>query len=538
MNPSLTLEIKGLTISQRGGPVLVNDLNLQIRHGEALGLAGESGSGKSLTALAVMGLLDKGCFEMEGEVLWTSPRSAKTISLLNASHELLRSLRGHELAMIFQEPLTALNPVMRCGAQLEECFGLYYPDWDRDQRRKGMKEALLEVQLHETERILDAYPHEISGGQRQRLMIAMALSGNPGLLIADEPTTALDTEVQAALIALLGKLRRDRGLTLMFISHDLPLMSSLVDRWALMRKGELLEFGPVNALAKSDAFPQMAALLAARPDPDSLTYRSQPGDQNSLLKVSGLSWTLPTGRTVVDNISFDLEHGGSLGIVGASGSGKSSLARMLAGLTSPTQGQVFLNGRPLWDRGRFIVELEIRLGIQMVFQDPYSSLNPVHSIEQMLIMVLQRKFPLRSAKECRDLAHEWIAKVGLDPTKVSHRRPASFSGGQRQRLVLARSLCLNPQILICDESVAALDGTIQAQILELLLQLQQDLQFGMIFITHDLAVAGSLCHRLLVMSDGKMIEIASAQDILQRPQHMYTQRLIQSIPRVQVSQAT
>jgi len=518
--------------------VLVNDLNLQIRHGEALGLAGESGSGKSLTALAVMGLLDKGCFEMEGEVLWTSPRSAKTISLLNASHELLRSLRGHELAMIFQEPLTALNPVMRCGAQLEECFGLYYPDWDRDQRRKGMKEALLEVQLHETERILDAYPHEISGGQRQRLMIAMALSGNPGLLIADEPTTALDTEVQAALIALLGKLRRDRGLTLMFISHDLPLMSSLVDRWALMRKGELLEFGPVNALAKSDAFPQMAALLAARPDPDSLTYRSQPGDQNSLLKVSGLSWTLPTGRTVVDNISFDLEHGGSLGIVGASGSGKSSLARMLAGLTSPTQGQVFLNGRPLWDRGRFIVELEIRLGIQMVFQDPYSSLNPVHSIEQMLIMVLQRKFPLRSAKECRDLAHEWIAKVGLDPTKVSHRRPASFSGGQRQRLVLARSLCLNPQILICDESVAALDGTIQAQILELLLQLQQDLQFGMIFITHDLAVAGSLCHRLLVMSDGKMIEIASAQDILQRPQHMYTQRLIQSIPRVQVSQAT
>jgi ABC-type glutathione transport system ATPase component len=241
---------------------------------------------------------------------------------------------------------------------------------------------------------------------------------------------------------------------------------------------------------------------------------------------------------VVDNIALDLEAGGSLGIVGASGSGKSSLARMIAGLTPPTQGQVFLNGQPLWDQGRFQGNLETRLAIQMVFQDPYSSLNPVHDVEQMLGTALQRKFPSLSLKERRERAYHWIAKVGLEPTRVAPRRPASFSGGQRQRLVLARALCLHPQILICDESVAALDGTVQAQILELLLGLQQDLQFGMIFITHDLSVAGTLCHRLMVMDRGQAVEIASAQEVLQRPQHPYTQRLIQSIPRVQISQAS
>ncbi len=538
MNPSIALEIRGLTISLRGGSALVRDLNLQIRQGEALGLAGESGSGKSLTALAVMGLLDQDRFEVVGDMLWTNPPMTEAISLRGVSPKMLRSLRGRELAMIFQEPLSALNPVMRCGDQLEECFALYYPVWSSDQRKKGMEKALREVHLEDTERILHAYPHELSGGQRQRLMIAMALSGNPFLLIADEPTTALDTEVQASLMALLGQLRRDRGLTLLFISHDLPLMSTLVDRWALMHKGDLLETGPVHALANAKEYPRMAALLASRPNPDDLPFRSATDDSHGLLKVRDLSWTLPNGRTVVQNISFDLESGDSLGIVGASGSGKSSLARMIAGLILPSKGQVSLNGQPLWGQGRFIGGLETRLAIQMVFQDPYSSLNPVHSVEQMLCLALQRKFPLYSAKESRGLAYEWINKVGLDPTKVAHRRPASFSGGQRQRLVLARALCLHPQVLLCDESVAALDGTVQAQILELLIQLQLDLQFGMIFITHDLAVAGSLCHRLMVMSEGQTLEIAATQEVLQRPQHAYTQRLIQSIPRVQIPQAS
>lgn len=532
------LEIKGLSISLRGGPALVRDLDLHIRQGEALGLAGESGSGKSLTALAVMGLLDPGQFAVDGELLWNNPPQNGTISLRDASPLKRRSLLGCEMAMIFQEPLTALNPVMRCGVQLEECFALYYPNWSRDQRRAAMEKSLLEVQLHETQRILRAYPHELSGGQRQRLMIAMALSGNPSLLIADEPTTALDTEVQASLVALLGQLRLDRGLTLLFISHDLPLMSTLVDRWALMLKGDLLETGPVNALSNSQQYPQMAALLAARPDPDRLAFRTPPDINNSLLTVKDLTWTLPGEQVVVDRISLDLEAGCSLGIVGASGSGKSSLARMIAGLTPPSYGQVWLKGQPLWDSGRFIGGLDSRLAIQMVFQDPYSSLNPVHDVEQMLGTALQRKFPSINVKERRELAWDWIAKVGLDPTKAAHRRPASFSGGQRQRLVLARALCLRPQILICDESVSALDGTVQAQILDLLLKLQEDLQFGMIFITHDLSVAGSLCHRLLVISGGKTVEIAEASQVLQNPQHAYTQRLIQSIPRVQIPQAS
>jgi ABC-type glutathione transport system ATPase component len=240
----------------------------------------------------------------------------------------------------------------------------------------------------------------------------------------------------------------------------------------------------------------------------------------------------------VDHISLDLEAGCTLGVVGASGSGKSSLARMIAGLAPPSSGQVYLNAQPLWDRGRFIGGLDARLAIQMVFQDPFSSLNPAHSMEQMLRVALQRKFPHHSVRECRDLARDWITRVGLDPDIFARRRPATFSGGQRQRLVLARALCLNPQVLLCDESVAALDGTVQAQILELLLQLQKDLQFGMIFITHDLAVAGSLCHRLMVMSGGKTVEIADASQILQSPQHAYTQRLIQSMPRVQIPQAS
>jgi peptide/nickel transport system ATP-binding protein len=538
MNPFSTLEINGLTISLKGGPELVRGLDLQIRQGEALGLAGESGSGKSLTALAIMGLLDPDRFAVDGEVLWTNPHKTGTISLRDASPAMLRSLRGREMAMIFQEPLTALNPVMRCVAQLEECFALYYPQWTHKQRRAGMEKALLEVQLYETDKILHAYPHELSGGQRQRVMIAMALSGNPSLLIADEPTTALDTEVQASLMVLLAQLRKDRGLTLLFISHDLPLMSTLVDRWALMHKGDLLESGPVRALSNSRQYPHMAAMLAARPDPDHLLFRPLPNEHHRLLTVRDLTWTLPEGRTLVDHISLDLEAGCTLGVVGASGSGKSSLARMIAGLAPPSSGQVYLNAQPLWDRGRFIGGLDARLAIQMVFQDPFSSLNPAHSMEQMLRVALQRKFPHHSARECRDLARDWISRVGLDPDIFARRRSATFSGGQRQRLVLARALCLNPQVLLCDESVAALDGTVQAQILELLLQLQKDLQFGMIFITHDLAVAGSLCHRLMVMSGGKTVEIADASQILQSPQHAYTQRLIQSMPRVQIPQAS
>lgn len=538
MIPPPVLEIKGLTISLKGGPALVRGLDLHLQQGEALGLAGESGSGKSLTALAVMGLLDPGLFTMDGELLWNGPQQPDTISLRTASSPMMRSLRGRQMAMIFQEPLTALNPVMRCGVQLEECFALYYPQWKQAQRRAALLEALLEVQLHETDRILKAYPHELSGGQRQRLMIAMALSGNPSLLIADEPTTALDTEVQAALITLLVQLRKDRGLTLLFISHDLPLMSTLVDRWALMHKGDLLESGPIQALSDAHQFPHMAALLNARPDPERLSFRPLPKENHSLLKVRDLTWTLPGGRVVVDHISLDLDAGCSLGMVGASGSGKSSLARMIAGLSPPSSGQVFLNGQPLWEGGRFIAGLETRLAIQMVFQDPFSSLNPTHSMEQMLRTALRRKFPHYSAGECRDLAHFWMMRVGLDPHQVAHRRPASFSGGQRQRLVLARALCLNPQLLICDESVAALDGTVQAQILELLKQLQEDLQFGMIFITHDLAVAGSLCHKVLVMSGGQSVEAADASQILQNPQHAYTQRLIHSIPRVQIPQAS
>ena len=545
MNPStnrpqdLLLQIKGLHLGLNDGPDLVTDIHLDLYRGDALGLAGESGSGKSLTALAVMGLLDRRQWRVRAEqLLWWPPAQGVTpsepVNLLTCSSTEVRRLRGSSMAMIFQEPLTALNPVMRCGEQLEECFRQSFPAMNQASRQKAMRDALAEVQLNDVSRMLNAYPHQLSGGQRQRWMIAMALAGNPSLLIADEPTTALDVEVQAGLVLLLRDLQRQRSLSLWFISHDLPLMSGLVDRAALMHRGRLVEQGPCPQVWNSSDYPRFADLLRAKPhgipdSPSMATSQTAP-----VLVAKDLCWTTTTGLKAVNQVSFQLEAGETLGVVGGSGSGKSSLARILSGLLQPSSGELTYNQQPLWTGGRYTNDPQVRLGIQMVFQDPYSSLNPAHSIQKMLCMALQQRYPELPSAELLRRAGDWLQRVQMDPAKALRRRPSAFSGGQRQRLVLARALCMQPRVLICDESVAALDGTVQAEILDLLRTLQAELGFSMIFITHDLSVAAHLCHRLMVLHQGSVCEYGLTGPVLHHPQASYTQRLLQSIPRVQI----
>lgn len=529
------LEIQGLCLGTLHGPDLVRELDWGLERGDAVGLAGESGSGKSLTALAVMGLLDRTQWRVQARrFLWWPSTGEEPVDLLTCSDEAYRTLRGRSMAMIFQEPLTALNPVMRCGDQLEECYRLYHPHLPTTARLKAMQEALEEVQLRDTSRIFQSYPHQLSGGQRQRLMIAMALSGNPSLLIADEPTTALDVEVQASLVQLLKELRSRRSLSLWFISHDLPLMSGLVQRAALMQHGSLVESGPCPDVWVSGNYPRFSALLGAKPHgiPKSPARSDEPS--RPVLEARSLSWTTPSGIKALNHVSFTLQAGETLGLVGGSGSGKSSLARIVAGLLEPTGGELRYLDQELWQDGRYTRDASVRLAIQMVFQDPYSSLNPAHSVQKMLGLALRQRNPAWSEDQKLAQASVWLRKVRMDPEQVLHRRPSAFSGGQRQRLVLARALSMQPRVLICDESIAALDGEVQAEILDLLKTLQAELGFSMIFITHDLSVAAHLCHRLLVLQEGSVCEYGETATLMSQPQALYTQRLIQAIPRVQV----
>jgi peptide/nickel transport system ATP-binding protein len=540
---SRLLEVRGLCIKLRSGKTLVDGLSFELDRGSALGLAGESGSGKSLTALALMGLLDARQFEVEAEqLLFYSGRvgTASPVSLLpSPGHgDPMAPLRGKSIAMIFQEPLTALNPVLRCGVQLEECLVLHQPEWTSARRRLEMVKALEEVQLSEADRILSSYPHQLSGGQRQRVMIAMALSGNPDLLIADEPTTALDVEVQAGLVSLLQQLCRSRKLALLFISHDLPLMSALVDRVALMHRGRLLESGPCPQVWNSPQFPHVAALLAARPSRGLPGRDPAPAPGDRLLEARNLGWKTPKGNWAVADVTLDVFARTSLAVVGASGSGKSSLARMLAGLVPPDRGHLRMEGRDLWVHGSWRGTPNDRLNLHLVFQDPYSSLNPAHSVRQMLGWALGQRHPEWSSSRRMEAMAYWLQKVRLEPASVLDRRPAAFSGGQRQRLVLARALCLEPRVLLCDESVAALDGTVQAQILDLLRHLQEELGFGMVFVTHDLEVAGTLCDSVLVMQAGSVVESGPTSSVLHAPKTDYTSRLLSSIPRLHAQQAT
>ena len=511
-------------------------------------LVGESGSGKSVTAMSILNLLPDNA-RRSGRILWQGQ------DLLQASTARLRALRGREIACVFQDPMSSLNPVFTIGQQLMEPLQLHLGMGAKAALEKA--EALLaEVGIPEPKRRLKAYPHELSGGQQQRVMIAMALACEPKLLIADEPTTALDVTIQRQVIELLAKLQAKHGLSVLFISHDLGLVGEIADQVVVMRHGTIRETGPSAQIfsAPKDAYTQ--ALLACRPslehnparlmviddhiagrDADTSRVRAKDPNAPVVLEVKSLakSFHFKTGLfgqrefRAVRDVNFKLKRGHTLGVVGESGSGKTTMGLTLLRLHEPTSGQVIFDGQDLlklkpaeWQ--------QMRRRIQIVFQNPYASLNPRFTVGQALIEPMTIHGIGANEAEREQRARELLVKVGLDASAFG-KYPHEFSGGQRQRVAIARCLTLNPEVLVLDESVSALDVSVQAQVLNLLKDLQDELGLSYIFISHDLAVVRFISDEVLVMKDGEVVEQASAEDILHHPKQDYTRRLIGAVPK-------
>jgi len=508
----------------------VREVNLKLAPEETLCVVGESGSGKSLTARAIMGLLPaphvkvtEGCINFNGE------------DLTKVSYEHLRQIRGSEISMIFQEPMTALNPVMSIGNQIDEVFRFHIDMQGKERTQKAMK-LLEDVHLPDPINIMNAYPHELSGGQRQRAMIAMALALQPQILIADEPTTALDVTTQAQILKLIRDLQVEKNTGVLFITHDFGVVAEIADRVAVMQDGCIVESGDVDQVLNNPTHPYTQALIAAVP-------RLQPrasriSSEKTVLTVKDVSKTFGGGRGLfgfgksarevkaVKNVTLSLHRGETLGIVGESGSGKSTLARCIIRLMDTDSGDIAINGENVNHLGRADMR-PWRSKIQMVFQDPFASLNPRIRIGDIIA-----QGPVTQGvkkQEADQRARELLDVVGLDELAFD-RFPHEFSGGQRQRIGIARSLALKPEILIADEPVSALDVSIQAQILELLEQIRGQMDLSMIFITHDLRVAAQVCDRLAVMRFGEVVETGVTSEIFADPQHDYTKELLAAVP--------
>jgi len=527
------LDIQDLHITLPAGserPYAVEQVNLQVQSNEVLCVVGESGSGKSLTARAVMGLLpkphvrvDRGTIHMQGE------------ELTSVSEERLRELRGSEISMIFQEPMTALNPLMTIGAQIDEVFR-FHETMKRKTRRERAVQLLADVHLPDPPAIMRTYPHELSGGQRQRAMIAMALALEPKILIADEPTTALDVTTQAQILKLIKELQQSHNTGILFITHDFGVVADIADRVAVMQHGKVVEQGTRDSVLNAPQHPYTRALIAAVPSLQPKATGSNTTE--SAIKVTGLSKTFRSGggffgfgapkRQVhaVNQVEFNLMNGETLGIVGESGSGKSTAARCIVRLIDADEGEISLNGVNLLSLDRAAMR-PYRPRIQMVFQDPFASLNPRAKIGRIIA-----QGPLingASRSEATAQAKELLQVVGLDG-QAYNRYPHEFSGGQRQRIGIARALALKPDVLVADEPVSALDVSIQAQILKLLADIREQMNLSMIFITHDLRVAAQVCDKLLVMRQGKVVESGVTQSIFANPQATYTQELLAAVP--------
>jgi peptide/nickel transport system ATP-binding protein len=504
----------------------VTAVTLEVQAGEVLCLVGESGSGKSIIAHTVMGLLPGNVRATAGRVLLAGE------DLLRATPQRLRALRGEKMAMIFQEPMTALNPVMRCGAQIDELLAQHtrLPAAARRQRTLQMLEH---VRLPDPPRIYAAYPHQLSGGQRQRIMIALALILKPALLIADEPTTALDVTTQAEILQLIRDLQRENGTAVLFITHDFGVVAEIADRVAVLRLGELVETGPAAELLAHPRHAYTRMLLESVP---SLTPRKQPlpADLPAQLRARGLTRVFAAGgwfgkqRRVraVDAVDLALTKGETLGIVGESGSGKSTVARMLAQLLEPTSGEIELDGTTV-SRLRGTAARQFRRKVQVVFQDPYRSLNPRRSVGAAIAEGPLNFGASREAAWAR--AGQLMQLVQLAPQAL-HRYPHEFSGGQRQRICIARALALEPQLLIADEAVSALDVSVQAQILRLFEEIQQRFGLTLLFITHDLRVAAQICNRIVVMQHGRVVEVGGVAALFAAPREDYTRALLAAAP--------
>ena len=526
------LSIRQLSIALPKGAdraLALQEVSLELHAGKILCVVGESGSGKSLTANALLGLLPEGVTVSAGQAIWQGRQD-----LLRLAPAELRRLRGQGIGMIFQEPMTALNPLHTIGRQLAEVFQVH-TDLRRHEIAARVHELLVAVQLPDPARVLKAYPHELSGGQRQRVMIAMALALEPALLIADEPTTALDVTTQAQILHLIHDLQRRRGTAVLFITHDFGVVAEIADRVAVMQQGKLVEQGSAEQVLNAPQHSYTRTLIAAVPALTPPAPRPQTqSEAPPALAVEGLSKTYrPRGwfqrkavtRPAVDQVSLLLPAGATLGIVGESGSGKSTLARLILGLLQSDAGNIQVAGAPLPQGARLRRE---RAGkIQMVFQDPYGSLNPRHRVGDIVAQgPLEQGVPRSQA---RARVRELFELVGLDPNALQ-RYPHEFSGGQRQRIGLARALALQPRVLLADEPVSALDVSVQAQVLALLARLREQLGLSILFITHDLRVAAQICDRIAVMKDGQVIESGSSADVFGAPVHPYTRQLLDSVP--------
>ncbi|MCW2945357.1 MAG: transporter ATP-binding protein [Actinoallomurus sp.] len=523
------LSVRDLTVefpSDGGSLRAVDGVSFDLAAGGALGIVGESGSGKSTTALALLGLHRNSGARVSGRILVGDD----DVNALD--DEAVRRLRGHHVAMIFQDPLSALDPYYRIGDQISEVYRTHSGAGRKAAWTRAV-EVLDRVGIPDAARRARARPHEFSGGMRQRALIAMALACEPEILVADEPTSALDVTVQAQILDLLDELRADTGMALLLITHDLGVVSRSADEVLVMQNGRTVEHGPVGEVLRAPAEPYTRALLAAVPRLDGPAPARRPAGE-PLLTVTGLSREFRRpggglGRDVlraVDGVSLDVRRGETLGVVGESGSGKTTLARMMVRLLEPTSGSVVFEGRDIARLAEKRLR-SVRRDLQMVFQDPVSSLNPRRTVGDSIAD------PLRvqgmAGREALRTARELMERVGLDPTRHD-RYPHEFSGGQRQRMGIARALSLEPKLLVCDEPVSALDVSTQAQILDLLGGLQKEYDLTIVFVSHDLAVVRQVSDRVAVMHDGELVELGDAGRLYESPRHEYTRALLAAVP--------
>lgn len=561
MEDSKILEVVDLSVAfprDDGYQNVVNHVSFSVSRGKTLGIVGESGSGKSVSSLAIMQLLQAPPARItSGKILFDG------VDLLSLSEKQMRAYRGKRISMIFQEPMTSLNPVQKCGHQVVEMLRVH-EKISKSQARTRVIQLFEEVLLPRPEKIFDSYPHEISGGQKQRVMIAMALVCKPDIVIADEPTTALDVTVQKTILQLLRQLQAKYNMGVIFITHDLGVIAQVADDVMVMYRGDVLEQGPADEILHRPQHPYTKGLLACRPPLDSRPHRlptvadylngtvpapddippAQPAAANKpsapVLEVRNLQVAYPLKKNLwgkvlkelkaVDNISFQLFAGETLGLVGESGCGKTTLGRSILRLLNHSGGQVYYHGQ-LIDTLPAAKLRDLRLKMQIVFQDPYSSLNPRISIGEAIIEPLRSHRLYDNDTQRRDKVLELMQQVGLQADWYD-RFPHQLSGGQRQRVCIARALVVNPELVVCDESVSALDVSVQAQVLNLLNDLKQRYGFSCIFITHDLSVVKYMADRIMVMRHGQMVELAPSDQLYENPQTEYTQNLIDSIPRL------